>query len=146
MELESVIKSIVEKKVNAMTFDQVMDAIFCGGKWFRVSGETYEQRYDAASIALDNIISQMNKEDMYKVLKNTYYGIDGACINVADMGGKCTVIGITGDRFIIEPYSYDYANSWEDVLKKGRKVLASRLEDEYKKKAIDKVGDLLDLL
>lgn len=146
MELENVIESIVDKKVNAMNFDEVMNGIFHGGKWTRVSGETYDQLRDAADKALTDIISQMDREELYKVLKSNYYGFEGACSRLADFGRKYAVIGVRGDTYAIESCSWERADSWEDWLKKGREVLKSRLVDEYKEKVTNKVGSILESL
>lgn len=72
--------------------------------------------------------------------------IEGACFGVADLGGKYTVVGVRGDTYAIESCSWGRADSWEDVFKKGREVLKSRLVDEYMEKATNKVGNILDFL
>lgn len=146
MEFENLVKSIVEKKVNAMSFDEVMDAIFHGGKWFKVENYDYHVRKDKITEGLWDIVSQMRKEDVLQVLKNSYHAIEGSAECFADMYGTCIVVGVDMANKEIIPYAYDPADTLEEVLKNGRNKLARQLRREYMEKVETKVSEILESL
>lgn len=146
MEIESVVKSIVEKKVAAMSFNEIMDALYHGGKWFKVEGESFNESANQVADGLWGIVSQMKKDDVLQVLKKSYHGIEGASEHFVDMCGCILVVGIDGVDKEITPYSYDSASDWDGVLKNARKVLSSQMIREYMEKVENKVGEILDTL
>lgn len=134
--IKEVVKSIIEKKVNSMSFDELIEAAYGQGTKYVIveSDETKVKE------AFGNFINKMTKEELRVALTESWCGAEGCAEDAEGKLSLCGVGGFGGLIFITD------INSMEEAQNSVRLRARYKMERDYRERLENKMESILDEL
>lgn len=137
MEVKELVKSIVSKKVDNMSLDELIKFVYGEGtQYVIVESEAVKVRE-----AFKSFIDKMTKEELRVALSKSWWGADGCA---EDVWGKLSLCGVGGEiGHLIFSTGFDNVEGVQNDLKITSRY---KMEREYMEKVENKLEGILNAL